>query len=308
MFKELHAMVKSIVASVRTFMSTGLLLLLMLYGCGIVFTQFATDPIASQQTNMKKYWGSLGSSMLVLFQAISGGLDWTDIMEPMQNAFGLPMAVGFLVYIAFAMLVMLNLVTGTFVHSAQENMKVIHDMDLINRVREICMSTDSDRSGEITWEEFQSQTHTPHMIQYMKAVDLHYTEARLLFSLLDVENEGRVSSADFVNGCLRLQGPSKAIDLAIMSNNLRSMFRWHLEQGKYVEAQLAEIREKLARLDPIGTTGNTTSASDSDNEMADDLDVASKTSHKSPQAKRPEVLQTMTAENVTAGHHWTVPT
>merc|ERR1711907_39088 len=108
----------------------------------------------------------------------------------MKNAFGEGMTVVLVLYIAFATLVMLNLVTGTFVQSAQENMREIQDMDLVNRVRELCTSTDTNHSGAISFKEFERQLHTPHMIQYLKAIDLHYSEARLLFSLLDVHDEG----------------------------------------------------------------------------------------------------------------------
>lgn len=190
---------------------------------------------------------------------------------------------------------MLNLVTGTFVQSAQENMREIQDMDLVDRVKEICMSTDHNQSGTITWKEFERQLRTPQMAQYLKAIDLHHSEARLLYSLLDVQNEDAVSADDFVNGCLRLQGPAKAIDHAIMSNNLRSMFRWHLEQGGYIEAQLSEIGERLGKLDQNAMSEDSTSESDSD-EVAHGSNFAARVSRK--RSERSETLQTMTVENV----------
>merc|ERR1719399_1757584 len=109
---------------------------------------------------------------------------------------------------------MLNLVTGIFVDSAQTNIREDRDLDLVTRVHELFMEADEDHSGVITWEEFKNQLGNPEMVEYFKTIDLDPSEAEHLFDLLDVTGEGKITSEEFVNGCLRMRGPAKAYDVA----------------------------------------------------------------------------------------------
>merc|ERR1712187_978112 len=111
------------------------------------------------------------------------------------------MAVFFSFYIAFATLVMLNLVTGIFVESAQTNIREDKDHEIVNQVKELFLSSDENHSGFITWPEFENQLENPKMAVFFKAVDLDMTEARSLFKLLDIHGTGEINSEEFVNGC-----------------------------------------------------------------------------------------------------------
>merc|ERR1712110_179503 len=98
------------------------------------------------------------------------------------------------VYIAFATLVMLNLVTGIFVESAQTNIREDKDHEIVNQVKELFLAGDENQSGSITWKEFEKQLQNPKMAVFFKAVDLDMTEARSLFKLLDIHGTGEINS------------------------------------------------------------------------------------------------------------------
>jgi len=249
---ELHVLVCSIAASLRSFFWTAVLLSVMMYVVGVFFTQMVIEFREQQpdryddNVEMQLYWGSLGDSILSLFQSMSGGVDWEAVVIPLRSSLGDWIVVVYSLYIAFATLVMLNLVTGIFVQSAQENIRFSKDMELVNRVHELCTSSDENKSGIIQREEFERQIDNPSMAQYLKAVDLHASEVSLLFKLLDVEGHGEIGSDDLINGCLRLQGSARAVEVAVMAHNSRAMFRWILEHLGAVEEQIRALSAQLS--------------------------------------------------------------
>eukprot|EP00747_Dinoflagellata_sp_TGD_P014847 gnl/TRDRNA2_/TRDRNA2_123781_c0_seq1.p1 gnl/TRDRNA2_/TRDRNA2_123781_c0~~gnl/TRDRNA2_/TRDRNA2_123781_c0_seq1.p1 ORF type:complete len:226 (+),score=36.95 gnl/TRDRNA2_/TRDRNA2_123781_c0_seq1:3-680(+) len=147
----------------------------------------------------------------------------------------------FTLYIAFAVLAMMNVVTAIFIESALASAKDDRDIDMVNQLRELFMLADTDDSGMISWDEFNTAVENPKLANYFKGLELDISEARGLFSLLDVENTGQINGEEFVYGCLRLRGMAKAIDLAtLMYYNKRMSSRWRAHSSK-VEAILEEM-------------------------------------------------------------------
>ena len=66
----------------------------------------------------------------------------------------------------------------------------------------------------MTWPDFQNQLENPHLQQLLNSLDVDEQDAAALFHMLDASHEGRIQADEFLNGCLRLDGPAKAIDLA----------------------------------------------------------------------------------------------
>jgi hypothetical protein len=222
LIRELHTMVGSIIGSLRSFLWTVALLFGLIYVVGVYITQIVADHMRSDPEGdfhgdgLRRYYGSLGNSILSLFQALSGGVDWEDLLTPLYlvTDWKVGITLFYTLYIAFATFVMLNLVTGIFVDSAQTNIREDRDVELVNRVHELFIKADDDHSGKITWQEFKNQLDTPQMAEYFKTLDLDTSEAEYLYKLLDVHGNECVTSEEFVNGCLRLRGPAKAYDVA----------------------------------------------------------------------------------------------
>eukprot|EP00403_Amphidinium_massartii_P041378 CAMPEP_0178455186 /NCGR_PEP_ID=MMETSP0689_2-20121128/45771_1 /TAXON_ID=160604 /ORGANISM="Amphidinium massartii, Strain CS-259" /LENGTH=58 /DNA_ID=CAMNT_0020081197 /DNA_START=24 /DNA_END=197 /DNA_ORIENTATION=+ len=57
------------------------------------------------------------------------------------------------------------------------------------------------------------------MKRFLQAIDVAEENAYELFCLLDVEGNGVIHIADFVNGALSLFGQARALELATMANN-----------------------------------------------------------------------------------------
>mmetsp|Transcript_43415 Transcript_43415/g.81519 ORF Transcript_43415/g.81519 Transcript_43415/m.81519 type:complete len:115 (+) Transcript_43415:3-347(+) len=78
-------------------------------------------------------------------------------------------------------------------------MDLFDDMDLMG-------------TGSIDWPTFQMSMKNERMQAYLSSLDLEPTHARLIFDLLDVKNDGKISMSELVMGFLRLKGEAKAID------------------------------------------------------------------------------------------------
>ena len=116
--QELRSMVMSIAASLKSLMWTIILLAFLMYGVGVCLTQMIADRgleeprIMVLSPDLKSYYGSLPEALVSLFQGITGGIDWNDLLEPLEEQISPWLAVVFVLYIAFAVLAMMNVVTG----------------------------------------------------------------------------------------------------------------------------------------------------------------------------------------------------
>merc|ERR1712183_1207456 len=75
------------------------------------------------------------------------------------------------------------------------------------------------------WHMFEGLLDTSQMKEAFKAINVDPSEAKGLFKLLDMNNSGVVDAEEFLCGCMKLRGPAKALDLAILSREVRGMER-----------------------------------------------------------------------------------
>lgn len=248
--RELRTMVTSIGGSLRSLGWTIVLMLLMIYVYGIFLTMLIADH--GDWTNddekvraIQYYYGTLFRAILSLFQAITGGADWDDMVEPLIQGISPFTGVLFLLYIAFAVLAMMNVVTAVFVENALATANSDKEQHLVAQLRELFVTADEDQSGMISWEEFERKLDDESMVKYFKALELDVCEAKGLFTLLDVDNVGEILIEEFVSGCLRLRGGAKAIDLATLmyyNKRMSSNMRAHCV---YIEEMLEEVMDLM---------------------------------------------------------------
>jgi len=115
--------------------------------------------------------------------------------------------------------------------------------------------TDRDGSGSITWEEFCAALNDDEMGRFMKSLEIDAEEAKGLFLLLDADGSGTVDSEEFTQGCLRLRGPARAIDVSTMMYSNKRMVQWWREKIQSLEVSLMCIQEYLDEIpDATSTT------------------------------------------------------
>merc|ERR1719199_743662 len=94
----------------------------------------------------------------------------------------------------------------------------------MNHARKMFMALDRDASGTISLEELTTHLQDPVVQDFFASLDIDISEARSLFELIDLDNSGVIDFEEFLSGCMRLQGPSKAMDLLLVTRDFRNAF------------------------------------------------------------------------------------
>ena len=68
----------------------------------------------------------------------------------------------------------------------------------------------------VTFAEFEDLFNEPRIRTFFQSLDLETSDAWTLFKLMDTSGNGDLDATEFVEGCMRLKGPARSIDVAIM--------------------------------------------------------------------------------------------
>merc|ERR1740121_1325753 len=90
-------------------------------------------------------------------------------------------------------------------------------------------AVDEESDGVITFNELAKQLESEEVKNFFRSIDVDLSEARSLFDMLDTDHKGQIQFAEFLSGCMRLQGPARAIDLVLVMRNLLESFQRSLE-------------------------------------------------------------------------------
>jgi len=231
-FQSFRVMVYTIMHSLLSLLWVFALLLFVIYVFTVFilfgvseFFAYQVDTSSDQYAEIEKLFGSVEKGLLTLFMGISGGADWGDIMRPLMDihvVYGL----AFVLYIFFVIFGVLNIVTSMFVDSAQQvSMKdreiMIQNEQAVERQRflhieRFFMEADADASGFLSWEEFEGYLSDPDVRAYFKTMELDVSQAKALWILLDTDETNALSIGEFVEGCMRLRGNARSLDVALL--------------------------------------------------------------------------------------------
>ncbi|CAE7517540.1 Scn11a [Symbiodinium natans] len=110
----LRTLVFSILSTMWSLIWTLVLLILLFYCFAVILTQLVTDHcrynsggLGTCAPDLLRYWNSVAESMLTLFISISGGLSWSEALQPLRDV----SEIAFLcmvVYIVLTVLAILN--------------------------------------------------------------------------------------------------------------------------------------------------------------------------------------------------------
>jgi hypothetical protein len=181
---------------------------------------------------MKCSWSTVYRALLTLFESITGGRDWGEVfysLEKISPVYG----ICFLVYIYFMVFLVLNVVIGTVVDvtssvAARDRDRLVDDemknlKDYADNIKTFFMQADSDGSGQLSWEEFKAHLEDNRVKAYFQTLDLDIRKAHTLFKLLDRNDSGGVGIEEFLDGCLRLRGQAKSLDINLVIYQLENL-------------------------------------------------------------------------------------
>jgi len=262
--KSLRTMVFSMINSLTCLAWAFVMIFLIIFCFSIIFGNAVASYFESfdendsdqlaDAANLVIYFGSISEIFVSLFCAVSGGNDWMTYGSPMRALdpnhlyFGI-----FVFYVAFCYVGVLNVVTGIFVDTAvctrTEDEVVEHFTEDQRRtgeeVRRIFKEADRDSSGSMTFDEFATHLDNPWVKAYLSGLDIDTSDARVIFTLMDVDGSEQIDIDEFVDGTMKIKGSAKSIDiLSLMFDHARFSHKF----GKFcshMEDQLREIKDLI---------------------------------------------------------------
>lgn len=233
--RALRTMVHQLLSTLKSLFWAVLLLFLIIYLFAIFFTQAVTAYAkAEDKGDVLEYWSTLSVSMLTLYMAITGGINWNQVVVPLNEVGTIYLCV-FVGYIVMAQLAVLNVLTGVFCQNAIESAS--HDAELVTqqmlaqremyvkRLQALFGDLDTDRSGTVSLKEFQDHLADPQVQAYFESLELDTSDVWTLFKLLDVDEGNRIDLEEFVSGAMRLRGTAKCMDLMKLTYEHKWMSR-----------------------------------------------------------------------------------
>jgi len=247
--ESLRLFVLSIFASGMSLTWCCLIISLIVYFFASVFlsgvTEYFRRPTrdAAQEASMAEFYGSVMRAMATLFMAISGGVDWRDAMQPLV-AIHWAYEPTFLFFIFFMFFGVLNIVIGAFVTTAGDISKKDRDF-LVNaelesvgkyaqKIKDFFAEADNDNSGKLSLGEFEDHLQNPKVAAFFTSLELDVSRAHRLFHLLDTDGSNEVGFDEFLDGCLRLKGPAKSLDVNML-----------VYETEKLQRQMAKIIEEV---------------------------------------------------------------
>jgi len=273
---ELRSLVISIVDSLTSLIWLLLLMFMMTYIMGVVLTHVVTDHKLSQgreeiekhQEILEEYYGSLDRSMMKLYQAISEGVHWGEVSEPLVVFLSPWFDLVFALYMAFVLFAVMNVVTAVVVEKAlrdaEEEKQKYMSQDTWEMFRDVMQppdvaggvdhaaGADCDEALDITPEVFYNSLGDQQMQDYINMLSLNEKQAREinLFELIDGDGSGKIDLQELVDSCMRLAGSAKAVDVAVLSREIRLERKLMEKHRKTVEAALLKASVTLCKSVP----------------------------------------------------------
>jgi len=257
-FRDLRVMVSGIMSSLKSLLWALLLLFLFMYIVSICLIQIGTDVIAGGEQQGKteaefiKYYGSLASSVYTLYMAIMGGIDWSEAADPLI-AMHPTLIMVFMLYIAFGVLCVLNIVTGVFVdnaHAITQNDEDHVRMELLankrsfyEKVRKIFEEADADFSGRISRDQFEALCGRADVIACLDSIgiDMMVTTPKQIFQIFDFDGCGSIDLEGFASGLQKIHGPARSLDIIHLSHSLREIRKGVFEFAAHTGYRLSTM-------------------------------------------------------------------
>jgi len=204
-------------------------------------------------------FGSVGQGVLSLFQATSGGDDWSVSFRLLEKA-GPSTQLLFVLYILFFMISVWNIVTSIYIDRAMKlaqpdldhrvYQKQFDDMndyfDLLEVVREL----DYDKSGTISESEFMLFIHDERVMPKFQVRGIEVNNAKLFFSMLAaIAGTEEVDIRTFVKGLMRLKGQASSADLHILHFELRIAHQAFMKEAETQQLLLERLTFQLKSIE-----------------------------------------------------------
>ncbi|CAJ1441097.1 unnamed protein product [Effrenium voratum] len=243
-FRQLANWAMMIMDSLKSLFGALILLGIIVYVFAVSLSMNLSDWLIAQEmagTNhelkeqLEVWFGSLGKTVYTLMLSILGGVSWHQVCDLLFEIDDNLSAGLLLFYIMFTIFSVLNVITGVFVDSAiqttnsQRDIQIERELELkdsfLRSLKDFFEALDTDGNGSIHLEEIRIMLQDPTLAAYFAVLGFDEVNAHQIFHLLDDDESGEVSIQEFLDGCAKLKGAARSIDVHAIMHQCRALHR-----------------------------------------------------------------------------------
>merc|ERR1712039_1093629 len=133
---------------------------------------------------------------------MTGGIDWRDLADPLAQSISPLQGFVMVLYIAFTVLALTNVVTGVFVEGALKSARQEEEAFMVERLHTLFQETDaeSNGSGKMSIQQFKNRFESEEMRDYLESMNVNPAEAASLVEIIDSDESGTIDYDEFVGG------------------------------------------------------------------------------------------------------------
>ncbi|CAE7497332.1 NaCP60E, partial [Symbiodinium natans] len=243
-FRELGNWAMMIIDSLKSLFGALILLGIIVYVFAVSLSMNTADWLIQQDSagpmdrglyeEVDNWFGSLGSTVYTLMLSILGGVSWHIVCDVLFKI-DILSACLLLFYIMFTIFSVLNVITGVFVDSAiqttnsQRDIQIERELELkdsfLKSLKDFFEALDTDGNGAIHLDEIKIMLQDPTLAAYFAVLGFDEVNAHQIFHLLDDDESGEVSIQEFLDGCAKLKGQARSIDVHAIMHQCRALHR-----------------------------------------------------------------------------------
>eukprot|EP00439_Symbiodinium_sp_Y106_P066228 s813_g10.t1 len=243
-FRELGNWAMMIIDSLKSLFGALILLGIIVYVFAVSLSMNTADWLIQQESagmvdrmlyeDVETWFGSLGSTVYTLMLSILGGVSWHIVCDLLFRI-DILSACMLLFYIMFTIFSVLNVITGVFVDSAiqttnsQRDIQIERELELkdsfLKSLKDFFEALDTDGNGAIHLDEIKIMLQDQTLAAYFAVLGFDEVNAHQIFHLLDDDESGEVSIQEFLDGCAKLKGQARSIDVHAIMHQYRALHR-----------------------------------------------------------------------------------
>uniref|UniRef100_A0A7S4Q5C2 EF-hand domain-containing protein n=1 Tax=Alexandrium monilatum TaxID=311494 RepID=A0A7S4Q5C2_9DINO len=234
-FESLYLMTTSIKASSLALMWSMVVLFLLQMSIALILNQILlgfilddTNPL-DKRLRVYRYFGTFSKAVLTMFEFMLA--NWppsSRVLTEDVSEFYLIFVLSYQCIISFAVV---KVIQGVFLQ-VTFNVAATDDVIMLNqkersvrthtkKMDRLFKAADMDGNGYIDKEEFRNMVDDPVVRQWLSSMDCDVSifakDPDVLFSLVD-DGDEELKAEELVRGVARMQGPARAIDLAVLND------------------------------------------------------------------------------------------
>lgn len=117
--------------------------------------------------------------------------------------------------------------------------------DHLKRIKNLFARLDKDGSGSLTLSELEDHLEDPAVQAYFASLELSITDVWSFFKLLESDEEQEISPDAFFEGCQRLKGFARSLDLAKLMHQTQLMAKKQVDFMNQTSESLEKITSKM---------------------------------------------------------------